>query len=377
MSLLSVLSLHFSCTSSGCTFSSVTGDGSGACLFKSTGGSVFVSGTTKFKDLQLPAEALRFDNTAVSVDNVQFEGGKMAEALRVSGGTLQRCSNLKFASFPDMSGDGRYSKNIVLITGTVNVPPLEHIEFKACKRQLEFMKLDPNVQLGEGFLVNDFKVIENCWTRNGFFKCSVDKEITMTNSAFENSKADWQFVIFDGGCTLQEITFTSCTGQILQMDKSKKVSVFSCTFTECSGNLIEIKQTSGFNLRDCCFQRNTNGYDIKVDSGSVVCEYPLCFSRNRDASVKFASYPPSLAALEKQYQIFGCTTCDNPPPTPTPVATPTQSPVPRPTPTGEIPPEPEETTTSDEETSSEPSDTVTSEYPAEPTGARVERNRVA
>ena len=162
------------------------------------------------------------------------------------------------------------------------------------------------------------------------------------------------------------------------MDKTKGVSIVDCKFTGCSGNLFLIQKTSGFSLRDCCFQNTINGHDIKVDSGYVVCDYPLCFSRSRDASVKFAShYPQSLAALERQYQIFGCTTCDNPPPTPTPVATPTQSPVPRPTPTGEIPPEPEETTTSDEETSSEPSDTVTSEYPAEPTGARVERNRVA
>ena len=92
-------------TVTGCTFSSITGTGSGACLFKSTGGSVFISGTTKFQNLQIPAEALRFDNTAVSVDNVQFEGGKMAEALRVSGGKLQKCTNLEFISFPDMSGE--------------------------------------------------------------------------------------------------------------------------------------------------------------------------------------------------------------------------------------------------------------------------------
>ena len=271
---------------------------------------------------------------------------------------------------------------ILLITQTCTVPTLEHIEFRACNRQLEFMKLDPNVQLGTSFLVNDFKFTQNCWTRNGFFKCSVDKEITLTNSVFENSRADWQFVIFDGGCALQEITFTSCTGQILKMDKSKKVSVHGCKFTGCSGNLIEITQTSGFSLADCCFQGTTNGYDIKVDSGSVVCDYPLCFSRNRDASVKFASYPSSLTALEKRYQIFGCTACDNPPPAPTPtpspvatptqspVATPTRSPVPEPTPTGEIPPEPEETTTSDEEASSEPSATVTNPYPAEPTGGQ-------
>ena len=148
------------------------------------------------------------------------------------------------------------------------------------------------------------------------------------------------------------------------MDKTKGVSIVDCKFTGCSGNLFLIQKTSGFSLIGCCFQNTINGYDIKVDSGSVVCDYPLCFSRNRDASVKFASYPPSLAALEKQYQIFGCTTCDNPPTMPPP----TQSPVPTPTPTGEIPPEPEEMTTSDEEVSSEPSDTVTSEYPAEPTG---------
>ena len=259
----------------------------------------------------------------------------MAEALHVKGGTLQKCSNLKFTSLPAMLGDPRDSKNIILITGSGNVPTLEHIEFRACNRQLEFMKLDPEVRLPDGFLINDFKFIESCWTINGFIKCSIDKPITLTNSLFENCRAGWHFVILDGGGTLQETTFTSCTGQILKMDKNKEVTVHGCEFANCTGNLIEIIQASRFDLTNCCFQGTTGGYDIKVDSGSVVCDYPLCFSRNRDASVNFTTYPDSLTALEKQFQIFGCTACGQPWPKPTQSPRPTPAPTPKPTATPE------------------------------------------